>query len=391
MIKIIGLVMGLIILSFGVINYLNSRPLTKEDFEKNLSRKLERIIRNEGSVEQGLIYIKAPHKAYEGVFTVGKLDGQKIDETMPFHVASVGKTVTATMIAMLVEEGLVTYGTPVSKILNATYIDQLFLVEGKDYREEVTIWHLLTHTSGVADYFGDPVTVGKTLIEEALEAPDRLYDPMTLLEFSKKRQKSVAIPGRAYHYSDTGYILLGLIIEEVTGKSFETNLHERILIPLEMKDTYMMFRSEPTNGLRPIGHIYLHGQEVSKTMVPSIDWAGGGLISTLKDLDTFIRALYQGELIKVESLATLQQYNEKFMYGMDYGAGLMVFNLDRFVPFVKGLSRPEGHMGILGTQMVYDPLTGTTYIASFGSDEFGAGSVRLMVQVFLMLHQLKAD
>ena len=195
--------------------------------------------------------------------------------------------------------------------------------------------------------------------------------------------------GDGYHYSDTGYVLLGLIIESLTSKQFDEMLHEVIFDPLEMKDSYLILYSEPTNGKRPIVEIWIDGHEVSDFTSVSIDWAGGGVVSTLDDLAVFIRALYAGDIISKETLNTLEQYDHEFMQGISYGNGFMRMQFTKFSPTLGFLPQMTGHMGVLGTQLFYDKESDLVYISSFGSTDYTAQSVRIMIQILSALYRVK--
>jgi D-alanyl-D-alanine carboxypeptidase len=200
---------------------------------------------------------------------------------------------------------------------------------------------------------------------------------------------SVGSPGGKYHYSDTGYILLGMIIEHVSEQSFDAMLREKIFVPLNMNDTYLLFYSKPVNGLRPIADVHLAGVNVKDYQSLSIDWAGGGVISTANDLAIFIRALNNDEIISQKTLNSLYQFDHKYRAGMHYGHGFTEYHFGEFFPTLKSLPHFTGHMGILGTQMFYSKSTDTVYISSFGSDDFAAGSVRTLIKVLSILKRIE--
>ncbi|MCP3763334.1 serine hydrolase [Domibacillus sp. A3M-37] len=95
-----------------------------------------------------------------------------------------------------------------------------------------------------------------------ISEPNKKWTPPELVDFTRKRQQAVGVPGQVFHYSDTGYILLGLLIEKVTGKPFHENLHERIFQPLNMNDSYLLYYSEPSNPKKAIQDIWLNGSKL---------------------------------------------------------------------------------------------------------------------------------
>ena len=130
-----------------------------------------------------------------------------------------------------------------SSIVDSVFYSPIVCKLDIDYKEEVTIQSLMNHTSGIGDYFEDPVNEGMSIKELLLEKPDHIWTPVELIDFTISNQRTFAKPHTNLHYSDTRYLLLGFIIESITEQSYHDILHEKIFIPLEMNDSYMMFLS----------------------------------------------------------------------------------------------------------------------------------------------------
>jgi D-alanyl-D-alanine carboxypeptidase len=243
------------------------------------------------TVSGALILVESRDYLINEKFAFGTVNGNPFKPYQPFHKASVVKACTATLAGMLIDQGQLDLNDKITKYLDTEVLKNLFVLEGKDYSEEVTFGMLLNHTSGVADYFEDPASGGPSIKELILSQPNKFWQPADLLDFSRNFQKPVGIPGSKYHYSDTGYIMAGLIIERISGKSFEECLKSMIFDPLGMKDSYLMFYSEPQNPVRPLSDIWFNGVQINNHSSLSIDWAGGGIISTIDDLAVFIKAL----------------------------------------------------------------------------------------------------
>jgi len=380
--KVIALILITLVILFLILSYLNSRPLTRDQAISEIEQIAEKSLNDKKSIHSVLLYVDAPQKGFESKIAFGNTTGAD----QPFHVASVGKLFTATLIGRLVDEEKIGLDDPINLYLQQEVLDNLFVFEGVDHQDEVTIRQLLSHTSGVADYFAKE---DNGLIETLYQTPDVFYTPMDLIHYTQENQKAVFAPGDGYHYTDTGYILLGLIIESVTGKPFHENLHEVIFDPLKMEDTYLMFYSEPKNSRQLITEAWINGHEVSRNRSVSIDWAGGGVISTLKDLAIFIRALNQGEIISIDTLNELTQFENRFIPGIAYGNGFMQMRFEEFFPTLGNLPKMTGHMGVLGTQLFYDQATDLVYVSSFGSSDGSAASVRTMIQVLSVLERIQ--
>ncbi|PKN99607.1 MAG: hypothetical protein CVU43_15060 [Chloroflexi bacterium HGW-Chloroflexi-5] len=384
--KIVGIVVLLLVIVFGVLMWLNSRPVTKDQAVSEIKGFIDNSLNDKKSIYSALVYIDAPQKDILMSYAAGKSNGEMVKTDQPFHVASVGKLFTATLIGHFIDEGKIQLSDPVNLYLDDAMLENLFVYEGSDYKDQVTIQQLLSHTSGVADYFA---IEDNGLMEALYQTPDKFFTPQELVKYTREQQSAHFAPGGGYHYSDTGYILLGLIIESVSEKPFHENLHEVIFDPLDMNDTYLMFYSEPKNGLRPIAEAWVNGHEISQYQSVSIDWAGGGVISTLDDLATYIRALYQGKIITTGTLDALNKFDYEFMSGIAYGNGFMQMQFEKFMPLFEYLPKMTGHMGVLGTQLFYDAPSDMVYVSSYGSTDATAASVQSMMQILATVHRIK--
>jgi D-alanyl-D-alanine carboxypeptidase len=385
---IIGIVLAVVIIAVVVLMVLSSMPIAKEKIKPEIQKQVDKAV-NSKNVSQAVLMIDSPQYDISETFVAGELDGKSITADQPFHVASVGKAFTATLIGCAIDDGKLNLSDKVVEYLDAELLDNLFVVDGNDYSGEVTIQQLLSHTSGAVDYFEDEAQGSSSLKELVLSEPDKLWTPYDLLDFSRNYQKAVAAPGEKYHYSDTGYILLGFIIESVYDKTFDEVLYEKIFTPFNMDDSYLMFYSEPVNGVKPIADVWFNGVNVKDYTSLSIDWSGGGIVSTVKDLSTFVRALNNYEIVSEQTLSSLYQFDNKFMNGIHYGNGFMQYHFGEFFPLMDSLPKFVGHMGVLGTQMFYDKPTDTVYISSFGSTDYTSGSVKTMMTIIGMLERVE--
>ncbi len=308
----------------------------------------------------------------------------------PYHVASIGKLFTATLVQMLAERGHLAVKDFISQYLPHSTLDRLFVYQDIDYASQVTIEHLLGHTSGVADYFEGGTTEGKSFINEILTNTGFHWTPEKLLAYTRDHQRSVGIPGNVFNYSDTGYILLGLIIEKVTGKSFAQNLKDEFFLPLEMNNSYLMFYSEPANTpKKEINKIWFNKVEITGFESLSCDWSGGGIISTTADLLKFNQALRKGQLVQKSTLESMDSCTHKFQPGIYYGLGMMEIRFKEFFFLLGKLPKIKGHIGILSTHLFYDPSTDAHIIMNFGSNTFMVGSFKALIEIENTLQRMR--
>lgn len=219
-----------------------------------------------------------------------------------FRIGSISKQFTAMLIMQLAEKELVKLEGKISDYL--PYYP-------KETGEKITIHQLLTHTSGIFNYTNDPEFFAK----------ERFY-PHTAEEITKlfSGKELDFEPGTKWSYSNSGYIVLGAIIEQVTGKSYEQALQEKILDPLEMKSTGFD-HWETIIPKRAWGYNrVLDSYENAPYIDMSLPHAAGSLYSTVEDLYIWGEALYTDNLVSYESLNKMMTPYMNF-YG--YGLGIM--------------------------------------------------------------------
>jgi D-alanyl-D-alanine carboxypeptidase len=390
---VIAVILALAVVVVLILGYLAQRPLTKEQAITYLHSYFEKAGKPGANFSGVQVLIKDDAKGIDEEFAYGVANNTSdkiLNPNQPFHIASIGKTFTATLVAILQEEGKLKFSDPVSKYLDKGQLDGLFVFEGVDYQKDVTIEQLMAHTSGIADYFADPTTDGSTIADLITSEPDKLWTPQELIDFTKNQMAALGKPGDTYHYSDSGYVLLGLLIEKIESKTFEQVLTDRIFAPLMMDDSYMALRSEPINlNKAPIADIWFNGVEVSRFNSLTVDWSGGGIISTPEDLLKFQTALQSEKLINAESIKTLFTTKNKFQSGIYYGLGTMEIKFEEFFPLLRGMPRVVGHIGVLSTHMFYDRETGTQVIMNFGSDAKMVDSFKALIEVINTLKRIK--
>ena len=211
-----------------------------------------------------------------------ELDVPVTPETI-FQTGSVGKQFTSMAIMMLVEEGKVGLDDKLTK----------YIPESTTAWKGVTVRNLLTHTSGIADYGGEEGTMGKGVIDFRKD-----YTEEELLQAFAKMPMDFS-PGEKWSYSNTGYVLLGIVIHRVTGEFYGDFLQERIFKPLGMTSTRIISEADIVPH-RSSGYRLVRGELKNQEWVsPSLNTtADGALYTSVLDLAKWDAALYAGKLIK---------------------------------------------------------------------------------------------
>ncbi len=373
------------VIAFAVVSAIarQARPLTVQEAREALRLSTERLRSKPGLAGAGLSVLH-PASGLREAF------GADADpERRMFHAASVGKLFTATLIARLIEEGRLSWESSVAELLPPEELRGLFEWDGEDRSGEVTVAMLLSHTSGVADYFDDPGSSRKSVSSLLAEDPDRLWSVSQLLDFSRIEQRPVGPPGARFHYSDTGYLLLGRIIEVLRGLPFHLALRKGVFEPAGMRDAYMPLREPAPLGAPPLRPAYLRGVDLAGANALSADWSGGGVALSAADLLAFCEALNSGRLIRPETLELMAEFRWRFRQGVGYGYGIMELRFGEFFPLLKSWPRMRGHMGVLGIQCFWDPADGTVIVVSLSNDRAMAESVKLLITALGILRRIR--
>jgi CubicO group peptidase (beta-lactamase class C family) len=243
-----------------------------------------------------------------------------------FCIGSMNKMFTAVAIAQLVEQEKLSYDDPIGKYLEADWILS-------EVGEKVKISHLLSHTSGIAEYLTDEFLISSAEIYRTLED----YKPII-------KEKSLTFrPGTRWEYCNTGFILLGAIIEKATGKDYWDYIKEHIYDPADMDNT-IGFDPNKTSSNLAMG--YDKVQEEGKAFWRKTAFAGkikgspsGGGFSTVDDILKFAEALSSDLLISSSSKELLMSVKARSSsIDLDYGYGFIIENSRKF-------GRVVGHGG----------------------------------------------
>lgn len=304
----------------------------------------------------------------------------------PFHSASVGKLFTAVLLMKAIENQKLSLDTLIENLLPSHLLDHLFVFNHKDYRSEVTIQHLLGHTSGVNDYFESKTLDGSSFIYAIINQPETFYTPQALIEFTQKKQKAVGKPNDTFHYSDTGYVLLGLCCESIYNKKFAKIIIDEICTPLKLHNTYLCFYDERFKD-HTLAPIYVKKIDISRFTSLSCDFSGGGLHTTSQDLTRFLQALLDEYFISKDSLHQMMQFNHRFRTGMHYGLGMMQLHFEEFFFLFKGLPRMVGHLGVSGVHAWIDPLTKTSIVMNVGHMNHMGKSFQTLITLVQLIEQ----
>jgi D-alanyl-D-alanine carboxypeptidase len=286
-----------------------------------------------------------------------------------FRLGSVAKASTATVVLQMVDAGALSLDDPVSTWLDDPAVLRIPKVD------RVTVRQLLNHTSGIYDFADE--TDSPLWAVYLGENPDwsKVWTLPELLAFADgASHPPYFAPGESFHYSNTGYVLLGLIVEQATGHRLADEVRDRVLNPLDLHDTFLAEGATIPEGTADCYH-NLGGSLVNTTEINlSWTWGCGWTVSTLADFARFGRAVLDGELLSPESAA------EMFAFVPDP-------NFDALGWGMGVWSQPTSHGQVVGcggdgpgftanlARLPEEDLTVVVVLNSAGL-EFGTGQIR---------------
>lgn len=250
-----------------------------------------------------------------------------------FAIASMSKTFTGALILGMVDEGRLSLDSKVATILPSVRLG----TPGVPIPAGITVRMLLDHTSGLADFF-----FGKGIDAALLAGRGTTWTAAMSLSYVGK---PLGKPGRSWHYSNTNYLLLGLVAEKIGGASFAKLVRTRLLDPLGLKGVFIQGVEQPKGPLalgyyysslspsaRPIGLADARRSIVPFTSVVTAAGSAGDVAATSADLAAWARALYGGSVLRPETLALAiadAQNTARFHPYVAYGLGVQVTTIGR--------------------------------------------------------------
>jgi CubicO group peptidase (beta-lactamase class C family) len=221
-----------------------------------------------------LAIVQGDQVVYEKGYGQAHPDGSPVSSQTPFMIGSTTKSITALAVMQLVEAGKIQLDAPVQ-----TYIPW-FRVADESASAQITVKHLLTQTSGFSGAAGHVELAASDTSEQAIENSVRALKNVTL----------VRAPGQAFEYSNVNYTVLGLVVQMVSGQSYESYVQEHVFNPLEMRHSFTSLDEARRNGMST-GYVTLFGLPVARNVPFNRgNIAGGYLIGSAEDMAHYLIA-----------------------------------------------------------------------------------------------------
>lgn len=325
--------------------------------------RYEALLQNR--IEQGVVGMTmSVYHPLTGIWNgaAGKADLHNDIAMQPCHISRVGSTVkmfTATTVLKLAEEGKINLDDRIADYLPADIIDNL------ENAEQATIRQLLQHSSGIYNYIQNLRFQTASLNDLVQE-----WHADDLLPYAY-HQKAYFPPGEDVRYSNTGYILLGLLIEQVEHKPFYEVFDEKIFAPLGLTlTTFAASDPVPEGIVRGYIDLFSKLQVTESTYFSGWDYytADGGLISNPYDLNVFFRALMGGQILNAQSLSEMLTWQtpkdpDPDFFPISYGLGIFRIETPQGVAYMH-----SGDAIGYYANMLYFPEDSTTVVYAVNSN-----------------------
>ncbi len=295
----------------------------------------------------------------------------------PYFIASTTKLFTTAIILKLRAEGKLSLDDNISNYFEKSLLNGLHFYKGIDYSESLTVKQLLSHTTGLPDYFQGKTSSGRSLEDELILGNDQNWTFEQAIERTKNMKPlfDPASKNKA-NYSDSNFQLLGKIIEAITHKSYSEICKKVILNPLGLTQTYMY--QQETDAIPKTLYYKRNPLHIPKAMTSF--GADGGMVSTSKDMLVFIEAFFTGALFPAAYLNELQEWNPIF-FPMKSGVGIHLFKLPWYFNPTGAVPYFIGHSGLSGALAYYSPKENIYIVGTVNQVAYPEISFKTMIKL----------
>jgi D-alanyl-D-alanine carboxypeptidase len=364
-----------------------------DDASARLDAAVARASRKQ--VRSAVLWVQSPRLGFDRGFAHGIAQvetGTPMTVETPFLSASVGKLVVAAAVLRLTQDGRLSLDDPMTRWISPDILAGLPVTGGDAALPAITIAMLLGHRSGLPDYFSDPSCDGAPRLFDLLASdPTRRWNRADLLDYARAHYKPVGAPGQRFHYADTNYDLLGLVLEGVTGTSFVAAVRALVLDPLELTHTWYHAFEQPPAGQPGVADVWVNGTNLWGAPCLSADQAGGGLVTTVADLRLLLRGLVEGRPVSLAAMAT--DFTLDAMHsGIDVGQPAWRIRPRGIFFALAGLPTLLGHSGATGVWAYYVEDWDAVIVGAVSDASWQERHIRfLLADVLPVLARMRSD
>lgn len=319
--------------------------------QETLDKIVAQIGKNK-NIHGSVFHIESGDKSISLFSSSGNISPQS-----QYYIASINKLIISFITLRLCQDKIINLEDKISKFLSTEMLEGLLVHHGKDYSGDLTICHLISHSSGLPCYLIDKRPDGKKNMDLILNGNDQSW-PLEKVVSEVKKMRFKFIPGTKgkASYSETNFRLLDRVLEVVTNKNIQDLLTD-VFEELEMNNTFVL----PLNYADGCAPIYFKQNKIEiKEYWKSTHH---DIASTAADQMKFIRAFFDGKYFSKEFINDLKKWNNIF-FPFKYGVGIQKFYIPRFLSPFKAVPEFIGHCGSVGSVAFYVPdkdvyITGT--------------------------------
>lgn len=310
---------------------------------EKLDKTLNKAIDNK-KVFGSVAYIESSDKEFSWIKSAGNME-----EDTEYAAASITKMYTAAVVIKLIEDGLLSFEDTIDKFFSIGYLTGLHIYNGKEYTSMITVRQLLSHTSGLPDWYMEKDKTGKSFFSEICREDLEFTFNDILVRTKKLKTHFInGARGKAF-YSDINFDLLGEIAKVITCKELEDIYDQFIIQPLQLEHTYLC------NKTSVFAPVFLNKKPLSRPLTVASAGASGGIISTAQDTMKFLKSFFTGKLFSDSYLPMLYQWNRLQWFPLEYGMGVMRCKMPAYMSPLFPAPEIIGHSGSLGTFAFYCP------------------------------------
>jgi len=363
---------------------LKSSTQPFDSINQKLDYLVTELVEKDSSVRNCVLSVLKNDSSYfwSGAAGIASQENQlPMTKETQIYIASITKLYTATVIMKLYENEIISLDDPISKYLPEELYRGIHIYKGIDYSNKITIKQLLSHTSGIADYYAEKSKAGKSLFELFLEDPERTWTVDETIERARKDMEPNFPPGTDASYSDTNFQLLGKLIEIVTGKPLHEVYDDFLFGPLALKHTWLTSysKSELTTSCTP-ADVFYNNKIINTVRSNGSYWADGGIISTAEECIIFLKALNEGHIVSISTLKLMHNWH-KLEFPFKYGYGTMYFEL----PPSQNIPPLWGHSGSTGSFLYYSEEWNMYIAGTINQVEAKSTPFKLMISVMQVI------
>jgi len=375
------IILMIIIPIFAISCSTPDEPTAQADPGPAFQALVDSVVAEDDGIHGVALAVVSPTMGIEWEGAAGLADpeaGTPMTPANPVRIASNTKTYVAATVLRLAEGGKIDLDTAIGHYLDPE-LSELLETDGYD-PSAITIRHLLTHTGGLNDHGG-----AEEYTAAIVANPNHHWTPHEQIRCLVDWCEPLAGPGEVYSYSDSGYVLLGTIIENITGQGLAEAVREQVGFgKLGLNATWWEILEPAPEGATERAHQFLGDLDVTG-FLPYFDlYGGGGIATTMGDLARFHGAIFRGEvysnpgtvdimLSTIEGAAVSPTANERSLPPGAYRMGVWVLETEGYATY--------HHTGFWGTMAVHVPELDLTLAATGNQNQMGPGFDEILVEV----------